>query len=236
MSIFRRGKVWYASISIPGAKRIKESLGTEDKRQAQELHDKLKSDYWRVDRLGEMPEIMFEEACLRWIEEKAEKRSLDTDKSLMGFWLSHFEGMKLKDITEARIYAAISKMTNRRHEENWRIMATSVANKGKEPPPFKSKPSSTATKAAHLSLIKSIMRAAEREWKWLDKAPLIKVPQPKNKRIRWLEPHEAIRLINECPEPLKSVVRFALSTGLRRSNIINLEWQQIDMQRKVSLD
>lgn len=234
MSIFRRGKVWYASISIPGAKRIKEALGTEDKRQAQELHDKLKSDYWRVDRLGEMPEIMFEEACLRWIEEKAEKRSLDTDKSLMGFWLSHFEGMKLKDITEARIYAAISKMTNRRHEENWRIMATSAANKGKEPPPFKSKPSSTATKAAHLSLIKSIMRAAEREWKWLDKAPLIKVPQPKNKRIRWLEPHEAIRLINECPEPLKSVVRFALSTGLRRSNIINLEWQQIDMQRKVA--
>lgn len=41
-------------------------------------------------------------------------------------------------------------------------------------------------------------------------------------------------MIDECPEPLKSVVAFALSTGLRRSNIINLEWQQIDMQRKVA--
>ncbi|EGK41310.1 integrase domain protein [Shigella flexneri K-304] len=68
----------------------------------------------------------------------------------------------------------------------------------------------------------------------LDKAPIIKVPQPKNKRIRWLEPHEAQRLIDECPEPLKSVVEFALATGLRRSNIINLEWQQIDMQRRVA--
>ncbi|MBL6367805.1 hypothetical protein JNA59_10895 [Salmonella enterica subsp. enterica serovar Typhimurium] len=34
-------------------------------------------------------------------------------------------------------------------------------------------------------------------------------------------------MIDECQEPLKSVVEFALSTGLRRSNIINLEWQQI---------
>ena len=66
--------------------------------------------------------------------------------------------------------------------------------------------------------------------KYAEHTPL----QPKNKRIRWLEPHEARRLIDECPEPLKSVVEFALSTGLRRSNIINLEWQQIDMQRKVA--
>lgn len=27
---------------------------------------------------------------------------------------------------------------------------------------------------------------------------------------------------------------FALATGLRRSNIIHLEWQQIDMERKVA--
>lgn len=70
----------------------------------------------------------------------------------------------------------------------------------------------------------------------LDKAPILKVPQPKNKRFRRLEPHEARRLNDECPEPLKSVVEFALSTGLSRSNIINLEllqeivrWESIEM-------
>lgn len=36
------------------------------------------------------------------------------------------------------------------------------------------------------------------------------------------------------PELLKSVVKFALVTVLRKSNIINLEWQQIDMQRQVA--
>ncbi|EEZ9868635.1 site-specific integrase, partial [Escherichia coli O10] len=61
-----------------------------------------------------------------------------------------------------------------------------------------------------------------------------KIPAVRNKRVRWLEKEEAKRLIDECPEPLKSVVKFALATGLRKSNIINLEWQQIDMQRRVA--
>jgi integrase len=234
MSIFRRGKIWYASFSLPGGQRLKESLGTENKREAQELHDRRKSDLWRIDKLGEAPKVTFDEACLRWLEEKAHKKSLDDDKSRITFWLNHFEGMLLRDITESKIYLAVSKMTNRRHEENYRLSAESLRRKGKEPPNFAPKVASVATKATHLAFIKSLLRTAELDWKWLEKAPAIKVPQPKNKRIRWLEMDEAKRLIRECPEPLKSVVSFALATGLRRSNIINLEWQQIDMQRKVA--
>ncbi|EJP1356624.1 tyrosine-type recombinase/integrase, partial [Salmonella enterica] len=234
MSLFRRGETWYASFTLPNGKRFKQSLGTKEKRQATELHDKMKAEAWRVNKLGETPDMTFEEACVRWLEEKAHKKSLDDDKSRIGFWLQHFAGMQLKDITETKIYSAIQKMTNRRHEENWKLMDEACRKNGKQPPVFKPKPAAVATKATHLSFIKALLRAAEREWKMLDKAPIIKVPQPKNKRIRWLEPHEAKRLIDECPEPLKSVVEFALSTGLRRSNIINLEWQQIDMQRKVA--
>lgn len=234
MSIFRRGEIWYASYSLPGGKRIKESLGTEDKRQAQELHDKRKAELWRVDRLGDFPDVTFEEACLRWLEEKADKKSLDTDKGRIGFWLEHFEGVKIKDITEAKIYAAVSRMQNRKAKEIWQQRVDAAARKGKDAPAFEAKPVTTSTKAKHLALMKAILRAAERDWKWLEKAPVIKIPSVRNKRVRWLEHEEAKRLIDECPEPLKSVVKFALATGLRRSNIINLEWQQIDMQRRVA--
>ncbi|WGA38429.1 site-specific integrase [Escherichia fergusonii] len=234
MSLFRRGEIWYASYSLPGGKRIKESLGTKDKRQAQELHDKRKAELWRVDRLGDFPDVTFEEACLRWIEEKSDKKSLDTDKGRMGFWLEHFEGVRLKDITEARIYSAVSRMHNRNHLEIWKAKAEAARKKGKPVPEYVAKPVTTATKAKHLALMKAILRAAERDWKWLEKAPVIKIPTVRNKRVRWLEKEEAKRLIDECPEPLKSVVKFALATGLRRSNIINLEWQQIDMQRRVA--
>ncbi|ESK41799.1 prophage DLP12 integrase [Escherichia coli UMEA 3323-1] len=105
MSLFRRNEIWYASYSLPGGKRIKESLGTKDKRQAQELHDKRKAELWRVEKLGDLPDVTFEEACLRWLEEKADKKSLDSDKSRIEFWLEHFEGIRLKDISEAKIYS-----------------------------------------------------------------------------------------------------------------------------------
>ncbi|HDS1238692.1 TPA: site-specific integrase [Pluralibacter gergoviae] len=229
MSIHRRGNTWHASFYGPDGTRIRESLGTSDRRQAQELHDKRKAELWRVNRLDEKPDYTFSEACLRWLEEKADNRSIETSKSLMRFWLRHFRGVKLKEITEEKIYAAIRKSYNRNVE---RIDKEREAS-GKQARGDK-KPLSQASKARLLAMIKAILRAAEREWKWLDKAPVIKISQPKNKRIRWLEFHEAQRLIDECHEPLKSVVRFALATGLRRSNIINLEWQQIDMQRKVS--
>ncbi|HCB1888252.1 TPA: site-specific integrase [Citrobacter amalonaticus] len=198
------------------------------------MHDKRKAELWRVDRLGDFPDVTFEEACLRWIEEKSDKKSLDTDKGRMGFWLEQFEGVRLKDITEARIYSAVSRMHNRSHLEIWKAKVAAARKKGNPEPEYVAKPVTTSTKAKHLALMKAILRAAERDWKWLEKAPVIKIPAVRNKRVRWLEKDEAKRLIDECPEPLKSVVKFALATGLRRSNIINLEWQQIDMQRRVA--
>lgn len=234
MSIFRRGSVWYGSYTTPGGKRIKESLGTEDRKQAQELHDRRKAELWRIERLGDFPDVTFEEACLRWVEEKANKKSLDADKGRIGFWLMHFEGVLLKDISEAKIYAAVSRMTNRKAKERWEQRAMSMAKKGMDAGEHTPVNVSTSTKAKHLALMKALMRAAEREWKWIEKSPVIKVPQERNKRVRWLEPAEAKRLIDECPEPLKSTVEFALATGLRRSNIVDLKWQQINLQRKVA--
>lgn len=181
-----------------------------------------------------LPDVTFEEACLRWLEEKADKKSLDSDKSRIEFWLEHFEGIRLKDISEAKIYSAVSRMHNRKTKEIWKQKVQAAIRKGKELPVYEPKPVSTQTKAKHLAMIKAILRAAERDWKWLEKAPVIKIPAVRNKRVRWLEKEEAKRLIDECPEPLKSVVKFALATGLRKSNIINLEWQQIDMQRRVA--
>lgn len=184
--------------------------------------------------MGDFPDVTFDEACLRWIEEKADKKSLDDDKGRMGFWLEYFGGVRLKDITEANIYTAVSKMKNRKAKERWESHVKAAKKKGQEIPAYEEVPVSVATKAKHLALMKALLRAAERDWKWLEKAPVIKIPPVRDRRVRWLEPHEAQRLVDECPDPLQSVVKFALSTGLRRSNIINLEWSQIDMQRQVA--
>ncbi|CAK8739226.1 hypothetical protein SODG_002832 [Sodalis praecaptivus] len=129
MSLFRRGNVWYGNYTTPGGKRIKESLGTTDRKQAQEFHDRRKAELWRIDKLGDFPEVSFDEACLRWLEEKSHKKSLDADKGRIGFWLMHFEGVLLKNITEAEIYSAVSKMTNRKSEARWHQKAAAMSKK-----------------------------------------------------------------------------------------------------------
>lgn len=128
-----------------------------------------------------------------------------------------------KDVTEQKIYSAVNKMSNRKQLAIWKIKAAAAQKNGEPASIYSAKPVTTSTKAKHLALMKAILRAAERDWKWLEKAPVTKVPSVRNKRVSWLERDEAKRLIEECPEPLKSVVKFALATGLRRSNIINME-------------
>lgn len=82
--------------------------------------------------------------------------------------------------------------------------------------------------------MRSLLRAAANEWGWIKSAPVIKTKKPVSKRIRWLTKDEATRLISCMPESIRPVVIFALSTGLRRSNILDLEGNQVDMQRKIA--
>jgi len=59
------------------------------------------------------------------------------------------------------------------------------------------------------------------------------LPEPK-RRIRWLTREEADRLIVELPEHLASMVRFSLSTGLRQRNVLELQWNQVDLKRRIA--
>ncbi len=222
MSITLRGGVWHCHFVTPSGKRIRRSLGTGDKKQAQELHDKLKAEAWRVDKIGELPTRTFEECCIRWIREKEHKRSLDDDKTKIEYFLRHFSGRDISTITADQVNEAVSKMVNRKHIQVWESRRDAAIRRGKEPPPYVEKPVSHATKSQHLSFMRSLFKAAANDWGWIKTPPVIKTKKPISKRIRWLTRDEAERLIACMPESIKPVVIFALATGLRRSNIIDL--------------
>jgi len=59
------------------------------------------------------------------------------------------------------------------------------------------------------------------------------LPEPK-RRIRWLTRQEAQRLIGHLPKHLIAPVEFSLATGLRKSNVTDLTWQQVDLERRVA--
>ena len=69
MSIYKRGSTYWLDITTPSGERIRRSAGTEVKKKAQELHDKIKAELWDMVHLNKKPPKLFEEALLLFVED-----------------------------------------------------------------------------------------------------------------------------------------------------------------------
>jgi len=69
---------------------------------------------------------------------------------------------------------------------------------------------------------------------WTLTFPKVRLLAGEVERDRWLTPAEADRLISVCPPHLAAIVRFALATGCRASEITGLEWKRVDLDRKTA--
>ncbi|SDY77211.1 Site-specific recombinase XerD [Nitrosomonas sp. Nm33] len=207
MSLFKRGKTWWISFTTPSGERVRRSAATEDRIQAQELHDKLKAESWRVAKLGEKPKRTWDEAAYKWLMETQHKKTHHDDVAKISWLQQFFRGRYLDELTRDAI-ARIGEL---------KLQETSFA---------------TANRL--LALIRSILRRAALDWEWIDKPPVIKLYREAKRRVRYLSPEQANLLLQELPEHLADIVKFSLATGLRRSNVTKLEWSQVDLQRNVA--
>jgi len=98
----------------------------------------------------------------------------------------------------------------------------------------RSKQVSPATVNRELACLKSIYNKAI-EWGKADENPVRKVKffRENNQRIRYLEKDEIRKLVDYCPEDLKSLVIIALNTGMRKGEILNLKWSDIDLDKGI---
>jgi integrase len=182
-------------------RRIRESLKTGDKKAAQQMHDIRRAELWRERVLKERPKKTWADATKRWLTERDHKRSLKDDQDKIRL-LEPVLGKKLLgDIDRDLIEAAM---------------------------PQDVKP---ATRNRYRALIRAILRAAEREWEWLDKAPTLRTEQEPKRRVAFLTREQADVLIASLPEKYRTPVRFALLTGLRRSNVFGLRWENVNLER-----
>ena len=68
MALYKRNNLWWVRITTPAGERIRRPTGTADRKQAQEFHDRLKAEIWKVQKLGEKPKRKWEEAVVRWLK------------------------------------------------------------------------------------------------------------------------------------------------------------------------
>lgn len=86
----------------------------------------------------------------------------------------------------------------------------------------------------HTAMIKHMFTKAV-EWELVEPDALKKIRRVKqlkenNKRLRYLSTDECESLIKECSNHLKPIVIMALNTGMRRGEILNLKWDNIDLK------
>src|SRR3990170_3279232 len=94
MSLFKRGNTWWIDFTTPSGERIRCTARTEVRNQAQEFHDKLRADAWRVERLGEKPQRIWDEAAYKWLTETGHKATHKEDARKI-LWLQRFLRGKL---------------------------------------------------------------------------------------------------------------------------------------------
>ena len=95
-------------------------------------------------------------------------------------------------------------------------------------------PLARGTKAKIRNIMSALFSHAIR-WEWADKNPIKSVRQSaKRQRVPdVLCPEEIMAILEKLPEPLRTAVELDAFTGLRRGELIGLQWQDIDFQNLV---
>lgn len=86
-----------------------------------------------------------------------------------------------------------------------------------------------------LTCLKSLFNRAIDWGKFDGENPVRKVKlfPENNARTRFLEKEEIARLLSKCNDCLRPIVILALNTGMRKSEILNLKWHDVDFERGI---
>jgi len=201
--LVKRGKYWCMRFTYHG-RQVRRSTGTTDRRLAEAIVGKVRAQIveGRFFETLEERTRTFDELMERYLTEHAAKKSEPRHyqgyaKSLTDF----FGGRTLVEITPKLIadYKAL------------RYAA------GLKP----------ASINRELASLKKAFNLAVREWEWCRENPVSKVSMERenNKRDRWLSVEEEARLLQGCAPWLHDLVIFALHTGMRMGEILELTWR-----------
>ncbi len=158
----------------------------------------------------------------RYIKEVLpEKKDGRNQERQLEWWKQQIGSYSLADVTPALILQYRDQLANE----------TSKRGRARGP----------ATVNRMLAAISVAFTVARKEWQWTESNPLLNVRKKKEPRgrARFLSDDERERLLVACKasqcELLYPIVVFALSTGARKGEILNLTWADIDFKRGIAV-
>lgn len=210
MGLFRRQKVWWMSFSYQG-RQIRRSTGATDRRLADAVLAKVK--------------VQIVEG--RFFE-RAEEQTRTFGELMDRLETEHIPKLASQQSYKGYVKRLRAFFGNRTLAE---ITPKLIAGYKSARYALKKAP---ATINRELATLKKAFNLAVREWEWCRENPVSRVSMERehNKRDRWLTDEEEERLLKECPAWLREIVLFALHTGMRMGEILELTWRSVDLGRR----
>jgi len=203
------GQNWFIDFTCDG-KRIR-LLGGFTKEQARLTLAKI-----RTEKLNEKlgfkkpvkPDIGFMEFAREFIDvySKQNKRSWERDETALRCLEPHFKGKKMRDIGPE----IIERYKAKRKTE----VAPGTVNR-------------------ELAFLKTLFNKAV-EWGRLESSPTANIKRFKepNHKDRILNTSEMTKLLDEANGYLKPIIIVALNTAMRKGEILNLKWENVDFSKR----
>lgn len=207
MGVMKKGKLYYIDYYVNG-RRKRERIGTS-KRQAEKVFAKRRVQIIenRYFDIRDREKLTFDELAKDYVElhSKLNKkpRVAKRDEGLIKNLSTDFSGKHLSEITPLMI---------ERYKER------------------RSKERKPATVNRELACLKHMFnKAIAWDKYWDNPVRKVKLFKENNQRKVYLEKDQIPKLIDACSPHLRPIVTIAVFTGMRKSEILNLQWKNIDL-------
>ncbi len=217
MSLYKRGNVYWSALWIDGVRHMR-SLETTNRRQAETLEqrwrDELHAKRFQLQNLK--PEMPLSELYARFLAEgEVKPHHLSRAKQFLPF----FSDTPIGRITKNDI------ARYRKHRQ-----AKYLGRQGEDDP----KPLSETTINRDIEVLRHLLFWAADEG-FIPANPIarIRMVRERGKRRPVISVADELKLLAACSAHLRAIVIAALDTGMRRGELLNQLWEDVDFDRNL---
>jgi integrase len=219
--VYIRGGTYYIAFKRPDGRWVRESAETDKKTLAKAMLSSREHEMFEAKVVG-LPvqsDIRLEKFMEEYRDYAAANKkpsAVRADEVALKKLLPLFGKMKLREIKSGDVQRYMDQRRLVKRKNGKRLRAATIRNE--------------------VHTLSAIFREAiRRDLVQSNPCSRVKKPKEDNTIVRYLTPDEEERLFKALSEQRKPIVIVALHTGMRKGEILNLEWTDIDFDQRLIL-